>query len=58
MNNNGINLSELIGDDQGYWNQIEAFIQTNSDARFSHGICPDCVQSLYGDGDWFTNIKK
>jgi len=47
-----------IRDDQGYWNQIEAFIQTNSDARFSHGICPDCVQSLYGAEDWFTNKKK
>jgi PAS domain S-box-containing protein len=36
-----------IRDDQGYWNQIEAFIQQHSDAKFSHGICPECAKKLY-----------
>ena len=36
-----------IRDDQGYWNQIESYIQEHSDARFSHGICPDCAKVLY-----------
>lgn len=36
-----------IRDDQGYWNQIEAYIQQHSDAKFSHGICPECAQKLY-----------
>lgn len=36
-----------IRDDQGYWNQIEAFIASRSEAKFSHGICPDCVERLY-----------
>ena len=36
-----------IRDDKGYWNQLELFIQRNSDALFSHGLCPDCVQKLY-----------
>ena len=36
-----------IRDDQGYWNQIEAYIQMHSDAKFSHGICPDCAERLY-----------
>lgn len=38
-----------IRDDQGYWNQIESYIQTHSDAAFSHSICPDCAKSLYPD---------
>jgi PAS domain S-box-containing protein len=36
-----------IRDDQGYWSQIEDFIQQHSDAAFSHGICPDCAEKLY-----------
>jgi len=36
-----------IRDDEGYWNQIESYIQRHSDAQFSHGICPDCAEKLY-----------
>lgn len=38
-----------IRDDRGYWNQIESYIQSHSQARFSHGICPDCLRKLYPD---------
>ena len=31
-----------IRDDQGYWQQVEAYIAEHSDAVFSHGICPEC----------------
>jgi PAS domain S-box-containing protein len=36
-----------IRDDNGYWNQIEEFIQTHSDAEFTHSFCPDCMRTLY-----------
>ncbi len=36
-----------IRDDKGFWNQLENYISTHSDAIFSHGICPDCTQKLY-----------
>ena len=36
-----------IRDDNGYWNQLERYIQQHSDAQFSHGICPDCEKKLY-----------
>ena len=36
-----------IRDDKGYWSQLEWYIQENSDAEFSHGLCPDCVRTLY-----------
>lgn len=33
-----------IRDDNGYWNQLEHYISTRSEADFSHGICPDCLR--------------
>ena len=36
-----------IRDDEGAWNQLEKYVSAHSDARFSHGICPDCVAELY-----------
>ena len=38
-----------IRDDKGYWNQVEAYISQHSDAKFSHGICQDCLQLHYAD---------
>ncbi len=38
-----------IRDDEGYWQQIEEYIQDHSEAVFSHGICPDCMELLYSD---------
>jgi hypothetical protein len=40
-----------IRDDKGYWNQIEAYIETHSEAEFSHGICQECVVKYYSDED-------
>ena len=36
-----------IRDDKGYWQQIESYLQQHSEAQFSHGICPDCLEKLY-----------
>lgn len=36
-----------IRDSAGYWEQIEKYIRANSEAEFSHGICPECIQRLY-----------
>ncbi|MBN2082305.1 PAS domain S-box protein [bacterium] len=36
-----------IRDDQGYWSQLEAYITEHSEAAFSHGICPDCMQKHF-----------
>lgn len=37
-----------VRDDRGYWNQVEVYIAEHSEAEFSHGICPDCADRLYG----------
>src|SRR6266511_3108303 len=36
-----------IRDDQGYWHTIEAYIKTNSEADFSHGLCPGCLDKHF-----------
>ena len=36
-----------IRDDEGYWQQVETYIQERSDAQFSHSICPECAEKLY-----------
>jgi len=38
-----------IRDDRGFWNQLETYIRDHSEASFTHGICPECTQKLYGD---------
>jgi len=36
-----------IRNDGGYWEQVETYIRSRSNAEFTHGICPDCVRQLY-----------
>jgi K+-sensing histidine kinase KdpD len=36
-----------IRDDQGYWQNVEAYIAEHSEAEFTHGICPDCLSQAY-----------
>ncbi len=47
-----------VRDDQGYWGQIEKYISEHSEALFSHGICPECSEELYGDEDWYRDENK
>lgn len=36
-----------IRDEQGAWQHIEKYIEERSEARFSHGLCRECIQRLY-----------
>jgi hypothetical protein len=36
-----------IRDDEGMWKRMEEYIHAHSEASFSHGICPDCMQEHY-----------
>ncbi len=33
-----------IRDDKEYWQQVDSYIIAHSEARLSHGICPDCYK--------------
>jgi PleD family two-component response regulator len=38
-----------IRNDGGAWQQIEEYVRANSEAEFSHGICPDCLKKNFPD---------
>ncbi len=35
-----------IRDDSNYWQRVEEYISHHSEARFSHGICPECFDQI------------
>ena len=35
--------------DEEKWEPVELFVEQHSDARFSHGICPECVEKHHPD---------
>jgi hypothetical protein len=35
-----------IRNDEEYWQQIQAYVSAHTEADFSHGICPGCVENL------------
>lgn len=46
-----------IRDDKGYWDFLESYIEKHSEASFSHGICPDCSDEIYGKHEWYKDWK-
>lgn len=38
-----------IRNDDGYWEQLEHYIAKHSKAKFSHGICEECMEEKYPD---------
>jgi len=38
-----------VRNDSGFWEQVEKYIQERSEAKFTHGLCPECTKKLYGD---------
>lgn len=46
-----------IRGDNDYWQQIENYISEHTDALFSHGICPACLDKNYGNITTITHSK-
>lgn len=40
-----------IRDDEGYWHQLEAYMKKHVGVRFSHGICPDCMDKWRSEAE-------
>ncbi len=40
----------MLSDDES-WDRLEEYIEEHSDAKFSHGICPDCRKEHYPECD-------
>ncbi len=40
-----------IRDNDGVWSRIETYLSKNSDAKFSHGICPECLINIRSENN-------
>jgi two-component system cell cycle response regulator len=38
-----------IRDENGEWQYLEVYISRHSEAKFTHGICPECKKKLYSE---------
>jgi sigma-B regulation protein RsbU (phosphoserine phosphatase) len=45
-----------IRDDQGFWQQVEGYLMQHSQAEFSHGLCPECMEKIYPE--YFEIMRK
>jgi two-component system, sensor histidine kinase len=36
-----------IRDENGEWKRVEAYIDSRTEAKFTHGMCPECAEKLY-----------
>jgi len=46
-----------IRNDKGYWDSVEAFFSRNPGVKFSHSLCPECADKLYGSQSWYNRKK-
>lgn len=44
-------LCKKVRDDKGYWHHVKASVRAHSDAKLSHGLCPECFKKMYPDFD-------
>ena len=51
-------LCKKIKDDEGHWRKLETYIEARTNSQFSHGLCNDCADKLYGDQEWYKKSKK
>lgn len=47
-----------IRSDKGYWEQVESYFERRSEAKFTHGLCEACAHKLYGNEDWYKEMKR
>ena len=40
-----------VRDDKGFWGRVEAYVSQRTTAKFTHGVCPDCVAKFLAGGD-------
>ena len=42
-------VCKKIRDEKGHWHYLESYISTRTNARFSHGYCPECADKILRD---------
>lgn len=46
-----------IRDSDNTWQHFETYIERRANVSFSHGLCHECKEKLYGDQEWYKNIS-
>jgi hypothetical protein len=41
-----------IRDEKEVWQPLEKYISDRSETTFTHGLCPECMEIMYGDKPW------
>lgn len=47
-----------IRDDKGYWHEVETYVGKHTHAKFTHGVCPQCMKKHYPEYDKQINKNK
>lgn len=47
-----------ISDSHESWLKLEEYVEGHSDAQFSHGLCPECLEKYYPETDEETNESE
>lgn len=42
-----------VRDEEGFWKELETYIESHTAAQFSHGICDECAHELYKNTKWY-----
>ena len=45
-----------IRDERGSWQQLESYIESHSETKFTHGLCKDCLQRLDPESIGFLRL--
>jgi K+-sensing histidine kinase KdpD len=46
-------VCKKIRNEDGKWQQIESYISTHSETKFSHGYCPECAKKAIEEAELF-----
>lgn len=47
-----------IRNDTGFYESVEEYIGKRTDADFSHTVCPECTEKLYGQEEWYQKLRR
>ncbi len=47
-----------IKDMDGRWFTVGKYLDNYPENKFSHGMCNECQEILYGETEWYKEMKK
>lgn len=48
-----IRNDEGVGHGKGQWQSVEEYLTSKTGLDISHGMCPNCAETLYGREEWY-----